>query len=52
MFVHPFNVFETKLSSDNIHITQWIDVALDMDDFSVIKCANDLKDSIDSANVG
>ena len=51
MFVHPFDIFETKLSLDNIHVTQWIYVALDMDDFSIIKCADDLEDSIDSTNV-
>jgi hypothetical protein len=49
--LHPFNVFQPELGLNNLHIPKRIHVALDVNDFGIIECTDNLKDAIDGANM-
>ena len=51
-FRHPFDILQSQLSLNNLHITDRIDVALYVDDLSIVERANDLEDTVNSADVG
>lgn len=51
MFFDPFYVFETQFGLNDFHVAKWVHIALDVDDFGIIKCAYDLEDAIDGTNV-
>lgn len=48
---NPLDILQPKFCLNNFHITDWIDISFDVNNFSIIKCTNDLKNSIDGANM-
>jgi hypothetical protein len=51
MLLHPLDIFQTQLGLDNLHISNRVNFTLDMDNFRVIKRADDLENPIDATNV-
>ena len=51
MLLNPFDILQSKLGLDDLHISQRVDITLDVDDFIVIESTNDLEDTIDGADV-
>ena len=51
MLLDPLNILETQLRLDDLHVTDGVDVALDVNDLSIVETPNDLEDGIDSADV-
>ena len=45
------DVLETELLADDVQVTDWVDIALDVNNLGVVKASHDLEDGIDSANV-
>ena len=52
MLLDPLDVLEAELGGDDIHVAAGVDVALDVDDLRVVEGADDLEDTIDSADMG
>lgn len=49
--LNELNVLESQLLADDIEITCWVDITLDVDNLGIIEATNDLEDGIDGANV-
>ena len=49
--LHEFDIFYPQLLADDVQISRWVDIALDVDDLGVVEASDDLEDSIDSSNV-
>lgn len=47
----PLNVLQTKLGLDDLHVSDGVDFTLDVDNLGVVEAADDLEDTVDSANV-
>lgn len=45
------NVLDAQLLTDDVEITNWVDVTLDVDDLGVVETPHDLEDGIDGADV-
>ncbi len=52
VLLHPFNIFEAQFCRDNFHITDGVDISLNVNDVGVIEGTDHLEDTIDGANVG
>ena len=52
MLLHPLNILQTELGLDDLHVTQWVDVALYVDDFGIVKRTDHLEDTVDRAYMG
>ena len=52
MLLDPFDILQPKLGLDDLHISQRVDITLDVDDFIVIESTDDLEDTIDGTDVG
>lgn len=50
--LYPVNVLEPELGGDDLHVTEGVDVALNVDDLSVVESTNDLEDTVDGSHVG
>jgi hypothetical protein len=46
-----FSVLDAQLFSNDLQVTNWIDIALDVDDLGIVEASHDLENSIDGANV-
>ena len=51
MLLNPFDILQPKLGLDDLHISQRVDITLDVDDFIVIESTDDLEDTIDGTDV-
>ena len=45
------NVLDAKLLTDDLQITDGVDITLDVDDLGIVEATDDLEDGIDGANV-
>lgn len=52
LFLHPFDILQSELGGDDLHISQWINISLDVDDLGVVECSDALEDTVDSTDVG
>lgn len=51
LLLNPLNVLETELGRDDLHVTDGVDVTLDMDNLGVIESTDDLEDTVDGTDV-
>lgn len=51
MFFDPLDVFQAQLGLNDFHVTQRVDITLDMGDLVIVECAHDLEDTVHSAHV-
>lgn len=52
VLLHPFNIFEAQFCRDNFHITDGVDISLNVNDVGVIEGTDHLEDTVDRADVG
>ena len=52
MLLHPFNILEPEFCRDNFHVTDGVDVSLDVDNVGIVEGTNHLEDTIDGTDVG
>jgi hypothetical protein len=52
VLLDPLNILQTKFGLDDLHITQRVNIALNVDDFGVIESTDYLEDTIDGTNMG
>ena len=51
LLLHPLNVLQPELRRDDLHVSQRVDIPLDVDDLGVVERSNTLEDTVDSSNV-
>ena len=51
MLLHPLNILQTELGLDDLHVTDGVNLALNVDDFSIVERTNDLEDAIHGADM-
>lgn len=49
---NPLNILETQLGLNDLHISDGVDVALNVNHLGVVERPNDLENTVNSANVG
>lgn len=49
--LRKFNILDAQLLGDDVQISSWVDVALNVDDLGVVEAADDLENGIDGADV-
>lgn len=50
--LHPLDILQPKLRTDDLHIPQRVHIPLDVDDLGIIESANDLEDTVHRSDVG
>ena len=50
-FLNKFDVFDTKLITDDVEITDRVYITFDMNDLCIVKAADHLKDGIDGTDM-
>lgn len=51
LFLDPFNILQTQLGLNDLHVTYWVHVSLYVGYFVIIKRADDLEYSVDRSHV-
>lgn len=49
--LNPVDVLQSKLVLDDLHVSDRVDVTLDVDDLGVVERSDDLEDTVDSPDV-
>lgn len=51
MFLYPFDILEPEFCLDDFHVTEWVNIALYVNDFRIVKATDDLEDTIYGTDV-
>ena len=51
MLLHPLDILQAQLRLDDLHITDGVDLAFDVDDLGIVECTNNLEDTIDGTDM-
>ena len=51
VLLDPFNVFQTELGGNDVHVAAGVNVTLDVDDLGIVEGADDLEDTVYGADV-
>jgi hypothetical protein len=51
LLLDPFDVLQPQLGRDDLHVSQRVDIALDVDDLGVVECPDTLEDTVDGPDV-
>ena len=46
LFLDPFDVFEAQLRLDDLHVTDWVYITLNVGDFVVVEGTNNLENPV------
>jgi hypothetical protein len=49
--LNELNVFDAQFLADDVEVTDWVNVALNVDNLGVVKTSHDLENGIDSSDV-
>lgn len=50
--LNELNVLDSELFADNVQISDWVDITLDVDNLGIVEASHDLEDGIDGTDVG
>lgn len=52
MLLHPLDILQPQLGLDDLHISERVNITLDVDDLCVVERSDDLENTIDGTDVG
>ena len=47
----PFDILQSQFGRDDLHISTWVDITLDVNDLGIVKRTNDLEDTVDGSDM-